>query len=144
MEHEGTLERFTGDGLMIFFNDPVEVPDPEARAVRMAVAMRDAFAQLRQRWARFGHDLALGIGIERGYATLGVIGFEGRSDYAAIGRVTNQAARLCAAAEPEQILVSDRFLAKVEPLVAAEPVGELQFKGMSRPVPTHYVLRLRV
>lgn len=143
IEHEGTLERFTGDGLMIFFNDPIEVPDPEVRAVRMAVAMRDAYSHLHDRWARSGHDLGLGIGIERGYATLGVIGFEGRSDYAAIGRVTNQAARLCAAAEADQILVSDRLLAEVESIVTSEPVGELELKGMRKPVATHNVIRLR-
>ena len=102
-----------------------------------------AVARLCERWARLGHDLALGIGIETGYATLGVIGFEGRSDYAAIGSVTNQSARLCGAAEGGQILVSERFLARVEELVEAEPLGTLELKGFRRPVAAHNVVRLR-
>jgi len=143
MEHEGTLERFTGDGMMIFFNDPLEVPNPEERAVRMAVAIRDRIATLRERWSRLGHDLGLGIGITTGYATLGMIGFEGRRDYAAIGSVTNQAARLCAAAADGQILISERFLATVERIVGAELVGEVTLKGFRRPVLAHNVLSLR-
>jgi class 3 adenylate cyclase len=141
--HDGTLERFTGDGLMVFFNDPVEVSDPEARAVRMALAMRDSVAKLEGRWAQLGHDLALGIGVANGYATLGVIGFEGRWDYAAIGSVTNLAARVCATAEGGQVLVAGRFLAKVEGLVESESIGELTLKGFRRPVAIHNVLRLR-
>jgi len=141
--HEGTLERFTGDGLMIFFNDPVEVPNPEERAVRMAVAMRDSAREMCERWKRRGHDIGLGIGITSGYATLGMIGFEGRRDYAAIGSVTNQAARLCAAAAGGQILVSDRLLSQVEGIVEAEPMGELELKGFRRPVMTHNVLRVK-
>ena len=98
LAHEGTLERFTGDGMMVFFNDPVPVPDPAARATRMALAMRDRVAALAAGWRRRGYDLAVGIGIAQGYATLGAIGFEGRLDYGAIGTVTNLAARLCAEA----------------------------------------------
>ena len=143
MEHEGTLERFTGDGMMIVFNDPLEVPNPEERAVRMAVAIRDRVGTLRERWSRLGHDLGLGIGITTGYATLGMIGFEGRCDYTAIGSVTNQAARLCAAAADGHILISERFLATVEGLVEAEFVDELTLKGFRRPVKAHNVLRLR-
>src|SRR5262244_2388687 len=120
LKYEGTLERFTGDGMMIFFNDPVEVPNPEERAVRMAVAMRDSAREMCERWKRRGHDIGLGIGITSGYATLGMIGFEGRRDYAAIGSVTNQAARLCAVAAGGQILVSDRLLTQVEGIVEAE------------------------
>ncbi|MEK7700840.1 MAG: adenylate/guanylate cyclase domain-containing protein, partial [candidate division NC10 bacterium] len=100
LEHEGTLERFTGDGMMIFFNDPAPVPDPAERAVRMAVAMRDRVAELVGRWRKRGYDLALGVGIAQGYATIGAIGFEGRWDYGAIGTVTNLAARLCGEAKP--------------------------------------------
>jgi adenylate cyclase len=144
MEHEGTLERFTGDGLVVVFNDPVELPNPEERAVRMAVSMRDAAVELREKWRRLGHDMDVGIGMTSGYATLGMIGFEGRRDYAAIGSVMNQAARLCAAAEGGQILVSERLLSTVESLVEAEPVGELALKGFRRPVMTHQMLRLRV
>ncbi len=143
MEYEGTLERFTGDGMMIFFNDPVEVSNPEERAVRMAVAMRDEVAKLKEHWRRLGHELALGIGITSGYATLGLIGFEGRRDYAAIGSVTNQAARLCAIATGGQILVSDRFLSAVEGIIEAEPVGELALKGLRRPLTTYNVLGLK-
>jgi class 3 adenylate cyclase len=143
MRHEGTLERFTGDGMVIVFNDPVEVPDPEERAVRMAVAMREAGAALREKWARLGHNLGLGIGITTGYATAGLIGFEDRWDYAAMGSVTNQAARLCAAAEGGQVLVSERFLSKVERVVEAERIGELTLKGFRHPVTTHNILCLK-
>jgi class 3 adenylate cyclase/CheY-like chemotaxis protein len=143
MEHEGTLERFTGDGMMIFFNDPIEVPNSEERAVRMALAIRERVEALRDRWRRLGHELGLGVGITTGYATLGMIGFEGRHDYAAIGTVTNKAARLCAAAADGQILISERFLATVEHLIEVELVGELTLKGFRRPVKAHNVLRLR-
>jgi len=142
-QYEGTLERFAGDGLVIVFNDPVEVPNPEERAVRMAVGIADAAEGLRHKWARLGHDLHIGIGLSVGYATLGVIGFEGRADYAAIGTVMNQAARLCAAANGGEVLASDRFVAAVEELVEAQTVGELELKGFRRPVMTHKVLRLR-
>ena len=122
---EGTLERFTGDGLMVFFNDPVRCDDGPLRAIRMAVAMRTRVRGLAESWARQGHDLAMGIGIAQGYATLGRIGFEGRHDYAAIGSVTNLAARLCADAEPWQILVTERVFS------AAGPSGRR--RGRRRP-----------
>jgi len=140
LEHEGTLERFTGDGMMIFFNDPVPVPDAPARAVRMAVAMRQRVDELLVRWRKRGYDLDFGVGIAQGYATIGAIGFEGRLDYGAIGTVTNLAARLCGEAKPGQILVSQRVLAAVEDLVEVEPVGELGLKGFHRPVPAYNVL----
>ena len=108
LEHEGTLERFTGDGMMIFFNDPVPVPDAAARAVRMAVAMRERVSELIGKWRKQGFELDLGVGIAQGYATIGAIGFEGRLDYGAIGTVTNLAARLCGEAKPGQILVARR------------------------------------
>ena len=130
---EGTLERFTGDGLMVFFNDPLPCPDAPERAVRMAVAMRGRVSQLAEGWSRMGYDLHLGIGIAQGHATLGRIGFEGRSDYAAIGSVTNLAARLCEQAAPGQILISQRVYAATEHLIVAEPVGELSLRGFSRP-----------
>ena len=139
-EHRGTLERFTGDGVMVFFGDPVPDPDPAASAVAMALAVRDDVRRLAAGWARRGHDLGLGIGIAQGYATLGRIGYPGRSDYAAIGSVTNLAARLCADAAPWQVLVTDRVLAQVEERVAAELVGDVQPKGFSRPVRVHDVL----
>jgi adenylate cyclase len=140
---EGTLERFTGDGVMIFFNDPLPCPDPAPRAVRMAVAMRDGVTRLEAGWRRRGHDLGFGVGIAQGHATLGRIGFEGRSDYAAIGTVTNLAARLCGDAGPGQILVSQRVHAALEDVVAAELVGELQLRGFARPVRAYNVLGLR-
>jgi class 3 adenylate cyclase/CheY-like chemotaxis protein len=135
LEHEGTLERFTGDGMMIFFNDPVEVPNPAERAIRMAVAMRDALAGLAARWRKRGWDLALGVGIAQGYATIGAIGFEGRMDYGAIGTVTNLASRLCGEARGGEILASSRVAAAVEDLIDAEEMGPLALKGLARPVP---------
>ena len=139
---EGTLERFTGDGLMVFFNDPLPCEDAPLRAVRMAVAMRNRVQGLAQGWKRHGHDLALGVGVAQGYATLGRIGFEGRSDYTAIGTCTNLAARLCAEARPWQILLSPRVHAAVEEFVTSEPVGELTLRGFSRPVATFNVVGL--
>jgi len=140
---EGTLERFTGDGLMVFFNDPVPCPDPAARAVRMAVAMRDAVAGLLEEWRRRGHALGFGTGIAMGDATIGRIGFEGRFDYAAIGTVTNLSARLCQEARDGQILVSEPVYAEVEALVEAKPVGALPLRGFARPVTVFDVLGLR-
>ncbi len=133
MRFDGTLERFTGDGIMVFFNDPVPVDDAPARAVRLGVAMRARVQELAGSWRRAGHDLALGVGIAQGYATCGRVGFEGRYDYAAIGTVTNLAARLCAAAEPWQVLVTQRVSAAVEDLAVSRPVGELALRGFSRP-----------
>ncbi len=140
LEHEGTLERFTGDGMMIFFNDPVPIPNPAERAIRMAIAMRDRVKVLSAMWRKRGYDLVLGIGVAQGYATIGAIGFEGRWDYGAIGTVTNLAARLCGEAKGGQILVSPRVAGAVEDLVAAEEVGLLTLKGLLQPVPTYNVL----
>ena len=136
---EGTLERFTGDGLMVFFNDPVPCDDAPLRAVRMAVAMRSRVGHLAEGWHRQGHDLDFAVGIAQGHATLGQIGFEGRSDYAAIGSVTNLAARLSAEAGPGQILVSQRVHALVEAIVSADSVGELTLRGFARPVRAYNV-----
>jgi class 3 adenylate cyclase len=144
LEHEGTLERFTGDGMMVFFNDPVEVPNPAERALRMVIAMRDVVAGLAVGWRKRGWDLGLGIGIAQGYATIGAIGFEGRLDYGAIGTVTNLAARLCGEAAAGQILVSARVAAAVEGLVDAVEVGPLTLKGLARAVPTWSVRGLRI
>jgi len=140
---EGTLERFTGDGMMIFFNDPVPVPDPAERAVRMAAAMRERVAGLAVGWKKTGFDLDFGIGISHGYATLGAIGFEGRVDYGAIGTVTNLSARLCAEAKPGQVLLSQRVMTAVEGIAESEPVGDVSLKGISRPVKVYNLLRLR-
>ncbi|MCW2736693.1 adenylate/guanylate cyclase domain-containing response regulator [Nocardioides sp.] len=131
---EGTLERFTGDGLMVFFNDPVRCDDGPLRAIRMSVAMRSRVMGLAETWSRQGHDLALGIGIAQGYATLGRIGFEGRFDYAAIGTVTNLASRLCSDAGPWEILTTARVHAAAGASVVAEDVGTRELRGFSRPV----------
>ena len=140
--YEGTLERFTGDGIMAFFNDPVPQDDAAERAVRMSIGIRDAVRELAERWFRRGHDLALGIGIAQDFATLGRIGFENRFDYAAIGSVTNLAARLCSDAGPWQVLVTDRVLAATEHVCVAETVGDVQPKGFSRTVRVHNISAL--
>jgi class 3 adenylate cyclase/CheY-like chemotaxis protein len=138
--YEGTLERFTGDGVMVFFNDPLPCPDAPARAIRMAVGMRERVRALAQEWAGDGHQLSLGIGIAQGYATLGRIGFEGRYDYAAIGSVTNLAARLCGEAGPWQVLVTRRVLAAAGDGCEVAPLGDLRLRGFSRPFPVFDVL----
>ena len=134
MAHKGTLERFAGDGLMIFFNDPIKLDNPAANAVQMALAMQEQFAPLREAWRKRGYDLDLGIGIAQGYATLGAIGFEGRWDYACIGSVTNLAARLCGEAKGGQIVTNQKTLARIEETAQAEPIGELALKGLAQPV----------
>lgn len=139
-EHEGTLERFVGDGVMIIFNDPVEIPNPALQAVKTAVEMREAMDRLVETWRRMGHELGFGIGISHGYATLGTIGFEGRFDYAAIGTVANVASRLCDEAKSRQILISPRVLLAVEDAVTVEEVGEFALKGIRRPVTVYNVL----
>jgi class 3 adenylate cyclase len=143
-DYEGTLERFTGDGIMVFFNDPIPVPNPVERAIRLALAMRDRVGALTSRWNRRGYDLGMGIGIALGYATIGAIGFEGRWDYAAIGRVPNLAARLCSEAQSGQILINLPSLEGIENLVTVEPVGELSLKGFQRPVPVANIVGIKV
>ena len=143
LEHEGTLERFTGDGMMIFFNDPVPVPNADERTVRMAIAMRERVADLIGNWRKLGYELDLSIGIAQGYATIGAIGYEGRWDYGAIGSVTNLAARLCGAAKPGQILVAKRVLGTTADLLDVEPAGELSLKGFQRPIPAYSVVGLK-
>jgi class 3 adenylate cyclase len=143
LAHEGTLERFTGDGMMVFFNDPVVVPDPAVRALRMAMAMRNRVSEIGIGWRKRGYDLALGIGIAQGYATIGAIGFEGRIDYGAVGSVTNLAARLCGEAAGGQILTNRKTLSQFEELVESEPVGELSLKGFAKPVAVFSVKGLK-
>jgi adenylate cyclase len=140
--YQGTLERFTGDGLMVFFNDPIPLDKPARRAVEMALAMRDRVRTLAEGWSRVGHDLGFGVGIAQGFATLGRIGYEGRFDYAAIGSVTNLAARLCAEAGAEQVLVSQRVFSAVEDVAAGELVGALELRGFSRPIRAFSVSRM--
>ena len=141
--HDGTLERFTGDGIMIFFNDPQPIVDPAARAVTMACEMQIAVEALTLGWHRKGYQLRLGIGVAMGFATLGGIGFEGRIDYAAIGNVTNLAARLCGEAVGGEILVSQKVLGALDEQFATEPAGELTLKGMARPVQAFRVVGRR-
>jgi adenylate cyclase len=128
---------------MIFFNDPLPFTDHAARAVRLAVAMREQMASLLEIWRQRGHALGAGTGIALGFATMGQIGFEGRFDYAAIGSVTNLAARLCAEARDGQILVSQPVFGAVRDLVEAEEVPPLHLKGFAQPVPAYNVLALR-
>ena len=139
MNHGGTLEHFAGDGMMIFFNDPVEIDNPALVAMQMAVAMQAQFRLLAGDWQRRGYDLEMGIGIAQGFATIGTIGFEGRRDYGVIGTVTNLAARLCSEAAGGQILMSQRVQAAIGSLVRTEPVGPLSLKGFVRPVLAHAV-----
>jgi class 3 adenylate cyclase len=141
--HEGTVEHFSGDGVMILFNDPLPLAEPELAAIGMALEMRAAVGKLAAGWKKRGHDLGFGVGIANGYATLGAIGFEGRRDYGAIGPVTNLSARLCAEAAANQVLVSQRVYGKVEERVEAEHTGELTLKGFHRPVPAYNILALR-
>ncbi|MEO8506522.1 MAG: response regulator [Betaproteobacteria bacterium] len=133
LAHEATLERFTGDGMMVFLGDPVPIDDAAAKAVALALAMREAAAELSARWKKRGVDLGLGIGIAQGFATVGAIGFEGRIDYGAIGTVTNLAARLCQQAKAGEILLSQRVYAEVGDAIAVDDLGELQLHGFARP-----------
>ena len=141
--YQGTLEHFAGDGVMIFFNDPLPVVDHELQAVRFALAAQERFAELAGLWRKRGSELALGVGIEAGYATLGRIGFEGRYDYGALGPVTNLASRLSTRSAPTQILIGPRVYAAVEEAVDAVPVGELELKGFGRPMSAYEVRGLR-
>jgi len=134
-EHQGTLERFAGDAVMVFFNDPVPMDKPAEHAVRTALAMQQAFVPIAKHWEKRGYELALGVGIAQGYATLGAIGFEGRWDYAAIGNVTNLAARLCSEAKAGQVLLDRKSMAALDGAFAFDPVGPLTLKGLSQPVP---------
>jgi class 3 adenylate cyclase len=140
---EGTLDRFVGDGLMIFFNDPLPCPDPAERATRLAVGMRDAVTVLAAAWSRRGHQIGFGVGIAQGFATLGQIGFAGRFDYSAIGTVTNTAARLCQAAMDGQILVTSRIAAAIAETADLEEIGPLKVRGISRPLAVSNVAGLK-
>ena len=134
IKYAGTVERFAGDGIMIFFNDPVPIPNPAVQAVSMATEMQHRFTGLAAAWARRGYNLSMGIGIAQGYATIGAIGFEGRRDYGAIGNVTNLAARLCGEAKGGQILVSQRVEGALGEVAKSQPIGDLSLKGFHAPV----------
>jgi len=140
---EGTLEHFAGDGIMAFFNDPVQFEDHTERAVRMAMEMREKMKSLRNDWLKHGYDLDLGIGMVCGFATVGNIGFEGRMEYGAVGNVTNLAARLCSEAKGGQILTNQRTLSRIESLVEAELLGEMHLKGFLRPVAAFNLITLK-
>jgi len=142
-EHNGTIAQFTGDGMLVFFNDPVQLDEPAWAAVQLAVRMRDRTGGLSDSWRRRGHELTLGIGIAVGFATCGEIGFEGRTEYTAIGTVVNLAARICGIATGGQILVTNKVHAALEERVPAVAVGDHEFKGLSRPVPLFEVAPLR-
>lgn len=141
---EGTLERFAGDGIMVFFNDPIPTENHTERAVRMALAMRAKATELCAGWRKRGYDLKLGVGLASGYATLGNIGFEGRMDYGAVGNVTNLASRLSDAAKGEQILTNQKTLSKIDDIVDAEPLEEMHLQGFLRPVAVFNVLGLKL
>jgi adenylate cyclase len=138
-QFEGTLDQFSGDGIMVFFNDPVPIPDPAERAIRMAIAMREAAEVLIAKWRRRGRELGFGAGIAQGYATLGQIGFAERSGYTAIGTVCNLAARLCAEAKDGQILLAQRLAVAVEEIAVLEEIGPLSLKGLTQPVVAYNV-----
>ncbi|MGZ4372772.1 MAG: adenylate/guanylate cyclase domain-containing protein [Gaiellaceae bacterium] len=139
----GTLEHFAGDGILVFFNDPLAIPDHELQAIRLAIAAHERFGELARGWRKRGTELGLGIGIEAGYATLGRIGFEGRYDYAALGPVVNVASRLSDRAVAGQILIGPHTYGAVEESVRISPVGDLDLKGFGRPIPTYEVRGLR-
>jgi class 3 adenylate cyclase len=142
VEFGATVGWFAGDGLMVWFNDPIPCEEPSLRAVRMAAEMRTDVAALAESWRKLGHELGFGVGIAQGYATLGRIGFEGRFDYAAIGTVVNLAARLCSEAADGQILIDRKVQAAVETRASTEQAGQLTLKGLHRPVPTFNVTRI--
>ena len=140
LDYEGTLEHFAGDGMMIFFNDPLPVLNLAELAIRMTLAMRQKVKDLKLKWRKLGHELDFGVGIAQGYATLGAIGFEGRWEYGAIGSVPNLAARLCGEAKPGEILVSQRVAGSIEELVEAVSIGDLTLKGFQRPIAAYKIL----
>jgi class 3 adenylate cyclase/CheY-like chemotaxis protein len=142
-KHEGTLDKYSGDGLMVLFNDPLPCKEPALSAVRMALEMRDEVGKLAAKWLKSGHELGFGLGISQGYATIGRIGFEGRFDYSAIGSVVNLAARLCGEAGPNQILVDRKVYVAIETVADVELAGELSLKGFHRPVVAYDVRSLR-
>jgi len=142
-DFDATVGHFAGDGFMVFFNDPIPCENPAGSAVRLAVAMRDAMAGVKERWNRLGHDIGFGVGIALGYATLGEVGFRARSDYTAIGRVVALASRLCDEASDDEILVSPQVQAAVAELVESKPLPEVNLKGFHRPVTPYNVLALR-
>jgi adenylate cyclase len=142
-KYEGTLERFAGDGIMVFFNDPVPCENHAQTAARMAIEMRERAKQLRLEWLKMGYELDLGVGLATGYATLGTLGFEGRNDYGTVGNLPNLAARLCAEAQGGQILTDRKTMSKLEPFFDAAPLEQLHLKGINRPVMAYNILSVK-
>ena len=142
VQYEATLERFTGDAMMVFLGDPVAVDKPAEKAVALALAMRDAALDLSSKWKKRGVDLGLAIGVDQGFATVGTIGFEGRIDYAAIGTVTNLACRLCQHARGGEIVLSQRVFSELDGAVDAEDLGEVQLHGFARPIRAYRLAQL--
>jgi len=141
--HDATIEHFAGDGVMLIFNDPQPLPDPAFSAVSMALELRAGVERMHEGWSKMGYQLGCGMGISQGFATIGTIGFPGRNDYGVIGAVNNHAARLCAKAEPGQILISQRVYGRVESRIVAESIGSLALKGIAAPVPAYNVVSMR-
>ena len=142
-KYSGTLERYAGDGVMVVFNDPVQIDQPALKAVLTAIDMRTAIGRLIEKWRKLGHDIGYGIGIAHGFATLGTIGFEGRFDYSAIGTVCNVASRLCDEAKSGQILITPRVFSALGNEIMVEQVGEFALKGIRRPLVAYNVLATR-
>ena len=132
--HGGGVDHRMGDGIMVLFNDPLPCDDPAGGAVRLAVAMRSKMAELSARWRRIGHRLGFGVGVSLGYATVGMVGYEGRSDYTASGTAINVASRLCEMAEDGEILLSTRAAIAVEDEFPSVSTGEVTLKGIREPV----------
>ena len=133
-EYGGTLEHFAGDGVMIFFSDPLPIDRPAERALRMALALQQAFTPISEAWKKLGHEVGLGIGIAQGEATLGVIGFEQRWEYAAIGNVPNLAARLCGAARAGEIILDAQTETASAHMADTDPIGPLNLRGFAQPI----------
>src|SRR5262249_33818979 len=144
LKYSGTIGHVAGDGVMVFFNDPIDTPDHTQKAVQMALECRELLEQVSRRWKTQGLELSYGAGLSSGHATIGGIGGEGCWDYSVVGTVSNVAARLCSKAKSGQILVSPKFLSAVGDIVEAESIGDVELKGLVRPVQVHNVLGLKL
>jgi class 3 adenylate cyclase len=138
-QYEGTLNKIIGDGMLIFFGDPLPLEDHAQRCVLMAIEMQKKAAELKEEWRRYGYELGMGIGINTGYMTVGNIGSDMHLDYTVIGNQVNVAARLESLAKSGQILVSQRTYSRVSDLVEAEAIGDITVKGIHNPVMTYNI-----
>ncbi len=141
-QYEATIDHRAGDGLMLFFNDPIPCDQPVLKAVKLAIEMRDEFSRLNEEWTKLEYGLGFAVGIASGFATMGIVGFEGRFDYTANGNAVNLAARLCDHAADGQILISHRAFVEVEESVQATPVEGIELKGVGSPIVAYNVVRL--